>query len=694
MLSGLPVELLWDVVAKSSFSLGQYCILIATCHEIRSRMLGTATVLDFQLPCSFSDEQPALAPIVPSAQAVSALVGPCRNLKELKFSPDYGLTGCGKDTEIWSKWVTPAFSGHDCLRVLHMPPFFRGWSDSALVGILSLIGSSLEELYLGDASHPSDHVSDPQHLMVAIGVRCPKLRVLEMHSADSPTEIAVLAPLCPRLERLVIKTGSCAFLEAFPGLCSFSDLNGLSMTRLDTATDSLHAMLLDAPAALSEFHCSRLPGDLDHLPALLSATPTVSIPMALLAEEADPVSALLDMPQIKHLRLQRPFQDPDELEELEEDCCQLAKGQLTALVGRLESFSIEHYQITPILSTLQLHGPTLRTLDLGVLFVEGECALDCPCLTTLIWGARHPKPLHLHCPALRTLRLANLDTICLPQPSDALPALERLVVTYERMTRHSPYLLRLAQCFPALRSLAVTTMDAGALEMCLANPPPSLVKLDWNVKVTSDFEQTIRLPPQLVSLDLRVDGFVKDDVARLDLNAPGVSHLVVSSSHPLPISLDCPRLTRCTIRGDCTGLTIAPGAPLRELSLTCDRLPTDGLEGSLRRFASTLRAVNLEVNASKYRLINPEIFGAMPHLASLSLKQVLPTGPLRCPHLVKLCLTDRSGHAQEISLKCPVLEELHLLPSLSWKRITVGPMPYLLRWDMPFRFFSIVRKTS
>ncbi|KAJ4457504.1 hypothetical protein PAPYR_6980 [Paratrimastix pyriformis] len=195
LLLRLPSELLPGIVEASASPLRTYIQLLSLCRVTRTATRGTPRELSFF--CD-DDADPLIDEVmVPTPDALAALVGPCKTLAKLTLP-------CGDVLPLWRRgkeaacapWVSEAFSGHGQLTVLTAPS-----ASAARVFMATLPGivghlPGLEQLHLGGPDKstvttrhiplgPEDSVfwadslrKSFRSLMAALGRSCPRLRVL------------------------------------------------------------------------------------------------------------------------------------------------------------------------------------------------------------------------------------------------------------------------------------------------------------------------------------------------------------------------------------------------------------------------------------------------------------------------------------------------------------------------------------
>ncbi|KAJ4457457.1 hypothetical protein PAPYR_7044 [Paratrimastix pyriformis] len=203
----LPPDLLPILVELSDAPLQTYTRLLGLCHATRTAVRGAPRELAF-----FSDdgggpddgegEDPLIGQVTtPTADALAALVGPCKGLVKLTLDLETLPGHWGRDA---AAWVDEAFAGHSRLAVLEVTPSSHATIMSAVTRIVGHL-DGLEEIRLllraeSRASDSWEPFAGP--LLAALGRSCPRLRLLHMDlRAYFPgAALQGLAPIAGTLE--------------------------------------------------------------------------------------------------------------------------------------------------------------------------------------------------------------------------------------------------------------------------------------------------------------------------------------------------------------------------------------------------------------------------------------------------------------------------------------------------------------
>ncbi|KAJ4454735.1 hypothetical protein PAPYR_10497 [Paratrimastix pyriformis] len=192
----LPPELILNIIEMSSTPIQACCVFLAMNHSIRAMLQHAVTSLDFDLPVEISDDHSPWRP-VPTALALSALVGSCCSLKELSLPAMRAMTGSLTSPG----WVDRAFDPHRAsLRYLCVRSV-DGLTQETLCQIVGRLGA-LETLILGEPDGASLNWQFVDPLLATLGRgSCPQLRRLEIHTyCPAMMDYRLLMDCCPLLE--------------------------------------------------------------------------------------------------------------------------------------------------------------------------------------------------------------------------------------------------------------------------------------------------------------------------------------------------------------------------------------------------------------------------------------------------------------------------------------------------------------
>ncbi|KAJ4454516.1 hypothetical protein PAPYR_10737 [Paratrimastix pyriformis] len=674
----LPPELLRAIVEASSCPLHVYLQLVGLSHAIREGLRGTLRELSI-VP------DPALALI--TADALAAILGPCKRLEKLTFDADAAGRGAFDPHKYWCVatlgWVDEAFGGHTQLAALLMPSTPR--CELVVERILSHL-PGLVELTL------SYGLPANTNLLQAISHSCPGLQVLRCHFLDdrAATDFAALAPLSGVLKELQFwgVTKSESSLAAFVG--SLSALTSLELpTRvhcpLEPIASHLTSLRMPNPPlveglcrleALSIWGCPSLAPVTRLLAANRATLRRLSVSVTRLSPEEvqSLMASLCALPHLTDLSLEAPALPPP------------------VLVDRLEHLYI-HF--VGDLAHVRLASSRLQQLDATFLQATSRLEVSCPALVGLnLTRCTHPCPTVLHCPRLRTLRMVarNLDgSVVAPMPD--LEVVEAHGI-HEIVWEDPAWLLAGSSAPRRLRELNgngihLTRPDLLA-GLCACG---SLVRLAWlrlDVTRFPTHPLVLRLPGQLTHIRLVIEK--KGDCANvgrdvddededeeeeddddgrpvaldLQVEAPGLLdfHLTIEGSLPSARVrlLNCRHLVRLRL------WTYGPAALQVDEDAMQPRciclegpLKMAGLLSLLTRHGARLREVTIvrSFPAADYALRMMEALSGLPRLTSLllSLAQAWGAVSLACPQLRQLTLFE-FGDVSEVALACPLLERL------------------------------------
>ncbi|KAJ4457767.1 hypothetical protein PAPYR_6698 [Paratrimastix pyriformis] len=207
LLALLPLELLQRIMETSQDPTQAYIQLLSLSHGIRTSVWGTPRELSFV--DDDHDDDAASAPRL-TADALAALLGPCKSLVKLSFgfslySFPPTVFGCGRTEAAFAGWVDEAFGSHGLLEVLEN---FPTTLEPIILRILLHL-SGLLELRVGRMS---------DNLLPAIARCCPRLQMLQLDDLgvrEAP-DITALEPLNGSLQHLILRRTFSA-LDAFVG---------------------------------------------------------------------------------------------------------------------------------------------------------------------------------------------------------------------------------------------------------------------------------------------------------------------------------------------------------------------------------------------------------------------------------------------------------------------------------------------
>ncbi|KAJ4459120.1 hypothetical protein PAPYR_4918 [Paratrimastix pyriformis] len=666
----LPPDLLMCIVGRSLLT---YIQLLSLSHGVRLRVRGTLRELSFDCDRELGHGSPK-----PTADALAALVGPCKSLAKLFFRPDDSsleptIFGCGRTEATCAGWVDEAFGGHDLLTVLE---FFPTTSESAIELILLRLPGLLE-LRLGRDTQISTH------LLATIARSCPHLQVLRSNSAIStnPLDVTALTPLSSSLRQF-----RCRYIPPSAHLDAF--VSGLS------AVGTVHIRRC-RPAALEPLgaHLTRLsitdlgakeeelPGPwlsrLEHLS--LRDCPTFSVPL----------SRLLAANQATLQRLKLTINRPDaaglaalwasldampQLTHLELTYGELPQGAMTALppalLGRLEHLTLTG-SLASAPGSLCIASGRLKCLALWG--AAAALSLDCPALVELRLPSLHTDQLTLKCPRLRLVESLPAWFMGFATP---MPDLESASFLTDPIWLHD-----LLAGSPRLRSLQMRVSRPDVLaELCCPCACESLavIYLELDVAELPKKPLVLRLPGRLETLWLslsRHDAEDSDDdewcpkapLVDLHVEAPGLRFLDLDRSESeLRMRLECPALTTLSLAlggglygPQITSLELDERTQLRSLALR-DYCEPANLLGLLARHG--VRLHHLALASAAAACAWPQLaaaLGGLPRLTSLELGLGHAPSPLSlaCPQLRTLNLKGMIER-HKVVLACPLLEAL------------------------------------
>ncbi|KAJ4462534.1 hypothetical protein PAPYR_506 [Paratrimastix pyriformis] len=661
----LPPDLLPCIVERSNRPLQTYMQLLGLSRAIRQAVRGFPREMSF-------DETFGYEPLIPPADAVAALIGPCKGLTKLKFrsvgAPYCSTYGCGRTEAACAGWVDEAFGGHDRLAVLEYLPTF----EEPVIARILLRLPGLLELHFG-------HVDLSWGLAEIVARSCPHLESLRGDSINDDLYIPNLAPLAGSLRCLK----SPQYLFSPQGVETMSRLTALGTVYLTcfeaTALMPIAAHLTRLNVALNEdeWDDAMLPGPwLSHLerfklredsirftPRLagfLAANRATLQRLRLWLKELDAaglaalVATLNDLPRLTHLQLLT-----DTLPAEVDINTALIPGLPSGLEHLNLSFCCEGEPTPPLYIT----SHQLKCLHLhGIMHALGEVSLDCPALVEL----RLPTvvdALTLKCPRLRELHDPPVWFDCFSVP---MPDLET-VVAWVHDPVWWPHLLTLS---PHLRRLSLVGVRPCLLPMLCAGT--ALVDLSLSL---ARFLQplpnplVLRLPGRLETL-LLLDLGNGSSPLDLTVEAPGLRRMqIITRSSDFECRLRCPclasficadltdaSLTNKASRCQITALELDDRARLRRLAIE-GHCKTNTLLDLLEQHQGLRHVLLYAPEAASDWPRLAAALGGLPRLANLQLNIRNAPSPisLACPQLRILRLDGADGD-QKVVLTSPLLE--------------------------------------
>ncbi|KAJ4455976.1 hypothetical protein PAPYR_8938 [Paratrimastix pyriformis] len=698
----LPRELLLAVIDAAPFQLQVYCQLIGLTHGIRTAIRGAPRELSFMGPEPLldnheydrfnSEDEYCLAPCLP-ADALAAIVGPCKGLVRLTLPPHNrhhpSVVGCGlplvdDEDEDERCWVDEAFEDHTQLAYLKIPGAGTFWP--AIWRILFYL-PGLEEFHFLEA-RPLE-----VGMFQALATFCPKLRVLhltqDVQISRLGLDFMVLAPLSGTLKELIIPD---VYLDGNSPGSLVSRLH--SLERLEVGGWDTADRLRPVAQHLTQFRTH------DHIDCLDEAAYRDTLRSLSLSS--------LTGPSPDRGFLAAPLGGLTHLTCLELALSHVGDCPLSTVLAALPPGLLENQ-----LECLSLRGisdpkehacavssRTLRKLELDF-SLSGSCTLTlaCPALENLSLpyaGDSNPYELVMDCPHLRSLTSLNgqnLDRIAsMPELVDVSGHWLRLGPAWlAQVGTRAPrmrYLSQLVLSVPAQLSFFMSDLTASqaVLTQIFAGCPSltTLQSIDLHFPSTTDSPAVVlRLPEQLEALDGRVSFEGPQGPAELRVEAPGLRALRLEVPPRVQLTLACPALVALLVPAQgASSFALAEGTdpPLRSLCLerlsrwaSWEPMPssllavlTASLLAILTRHGSHLQCVSLS-SKRLYPEAWPEVaaaLGRLPRLVSLTLYGI-PSADmvLACPRLSHLTIHTASDDKDAVKLRslvldCPHLEEL------------------------------------
>ncbi|KAJ4457538.1 hypothetical protein PAPYR_7016 [Paratrimastix pyriformis] len=711
ILSRLPSDLLLAIIDASESQLRVYIQLLSLSHSIRHVVRGLPRDLSFEdldddiieIETETDDD----SQYIPTADALAALIGPCKDLESLRLP---ALFGCGCAEIVYTPWVDEAFAGHRRLASLHLP------GAESLMPAMERIVGHLPGLV---ALHLETYGPLAAGFVAALGRSCPNLQFLHLagplgaiDACDFATSLAPLASTLRGLEIQVLSPGNLIMnrLEALLGRLTALEWLRLPrcpaqpiLTRL--APRLTHFSLFkDPPAAhpkpvdddwstmgFGRLECLRVTRR--HLPAAIPQLLTQSGATlhSLILPQAPPSLDML--PHLTELDLSQSDLYLVALVGLHPS---LVSDQLVSLAIHLANSYHDHR------APVYIESRSLRRLDLSCPYVpvQQPVTLSCPALEDLrLPGMPDGTVLTLACPRLR--RLEGLSPKGLAAASAPMPELEVVAGTQTGAEQHlwraqllagSPRLRQLSQLFvlgpPALEALwDFPRLTRLAVTLGLQNPyrdslllhqlPAHLRRLELDVWMHT----AQKLPPKL----LRLDG-------------PGLRCLVLRGFAAVGrIVLRCPALVALHLRQLSATTSFAfdgTPPPLRWLSIRgeCPALEAASLVDCLARCGARLRHVALPPFTPAFRQAWPQLeaaLGRLPRLETLDIEDQQPAEhlALSCPRLRRFAIALPSLLPQQgtvalprsVVIESPLLEELRVPFTPALERFELPGRPRFLR---------------
>ncbi|KAJ4462583.1 hypothetical protein PAPYR_564 [Paratrimastix pyriformis] len=653
---GLPSDLLLRIVEISDRPLQTYIQLLSLSHIVRLNIRGIPRELSFD-----DDHKLGFPDPKPTADALAALIGPCKTLAKLSFRSDGSpfhpnVYGCGRTEAACAGWVDEAFGGHDRLAVLeYLPTTCEPVIERILLRLPGLVALRLSK---------STPIST--HLLTAIARSCPRLQALrsDCDRIAAQADVTALAPLAGSLQQFRFRhIPASARLDAF-----VSDLRAVSTLHLHRCR----------PAALEPLaaHLTRLSIDLTE-PEELEEDGSIA---CRYGSDDDDDEATLPGPWLARLeRLSlggcRTFAAP--LVRL------LAANQATLRRLKLEIIKLEApgpasmlvaLDGLPRLTHLELICRGLHHRDADLTAALSPALLDR--LERLTLGLHDalsyaPHPIRItsgRLICLRLQRLARVESISLDCPALAELHLPRLITSHH-LRMNCPR-LRMVRDLPAwFTEFTVPMPDLWSGSMPHMLPVLCACASLVNMYLNLDMVQlpnplVLRLPgPSLESLQL--SHRKASAPFELQVEAPGLRSLFVGSTS-LGIRLKCPSLVTLRVMlggsddgGHLTSLELDDRTRLRSLTIhgTCETASLLGVLG--QPHGVRLHHVGLRSPAERAWPQLAAALGMLPRLASLELDLTNAPSPLSlaCPQL-RTFTVHELVQEHKLVLTCPLLETL------------------------------------
>ncbi|KAJ4454812.1 hypothetical protein PAPYR_10375 [Paratrimastix pyriformis] len=673
----LPPELLRAIVeAAPNPSASCYILLLSLSHSIRTRIRGTPREL------SFDEPNWLLSDITPTAEALAALVGPCKALDKLSFPfPTKWWDLSARDNP---GWVEETFGGHAQLAVLALPCLSEGDVGRILCLLPGLVELSIDMNFDMNT-----------HVLTILAHSCPGLRVLKC-SVLRTTHLAALAPLLGGLERLELQLHPIPNLRVLTALvCNLSSVSILKLPYCPPAalgSVASHLTSLKLSNNLSELD---LPGPwfcrLETLSLRLCYPSSFSVPLARLlastqatlhsltlklelqavwAPPLGPAAPPAGHPEVPPLMAAlRAMPHLTRLHLIMLTGCSIS-ALPPDLLDRLERLNVVFGKAEP--DPVRIVSRRLRRLCLEVeMGPTSDLALNCPALEDL--DLSEMARCHLtsvQCPRLRTIRAAlSADGLL----SHNLPDLDMDERPRIRCWTDPDWLTGMPQ-LRVLSYVRLTQPDLVA-RLCASESLIHLEELHLDVTRLPN-PLILRLPGQLERLDLHIereDQPVEGSLSAFDLQvaARGLLGFSLTFDDVLPAAsrllLNCPSLVSLDLKSPAALFSVqvdeeeAGTQAMQPRKLTVDGLEAASLLGLLTRHGARLCHFRL------WRLLAanedwPQLMGALSEMPRLTKLYMRVSGAvsnlsLSCPQLQELTVSDLRDELKVV-LACPRLKDV------------------------------------
>ncbi|KAJ4455006.1 hypothetical protein PAPYR_10134 [Paratrimastix pyriformis] len=656
----LPPELLLAIVEASPDPLRTYISLMRLSHAIRTTIRGAPHELSFEEPDHDLAECSEGASPVLTADALAALVGPCKGLIKLTLpartlpNATPPLVGCGLDDAACLPWVREAFAGHSQLAVLHVP-----WAEPlcwAIQHILPLL-PGLEELHFLEALNDT--------IQEVLAQSCPRLRALHFSSHPEMTseprfDFNALRPLWRTLRELDIETPDAVALESL--MLLYPNLEHLTLRSCKDRCIAHRSPPLEVAGScglrsLSLLHNGRTVYPIAVAAQLLARLPTLQTVELVVDESPRPLLApLLRLSHLTSLRLCFEGVPPAS-----------ALDGFWPLVDRLDRLSLEGWRIA---SPVSITSSRLRNLSIST---SAPLTLACPALEVLALPAFGDHPLVLDCPRLRSIAV-GVSTVDM-RISAAMPNLtricgpENLAVEDTSDDEEFPETAWLPQLLDAASPSSLRHLSG----VCITEPATldrlwalnSLTRLEARLDV--DTLTDLHLPGHIQFLVVFVILHECEPFRQVSLEAQGLRTLALANSSswapPVLLALRCPALVSLNLKIRSlavVGLEAGSSPPLCRLTIAAGPdLSNGSLLDALLRHGHQLQHVALVdcsgINTQRAWSSLKCALEELPRLASLELTVPDQDLELGCSDLRRLVVV---GRLSSLALNCPLLEEL------------------------------------
>ncbi|KAJ4461480.1 hypothetical protein PAPYR_2056 [Paratrimastix pyriformis] len=595
----LPPEIFLHILGFAPCSGQFYAAMLALNHDNRTRLRGAPLHLSFRDSSSVSSEDALL----PTAEALAALIGPCKMLQSLELAFPRALVGCGRAENQFTPWIDAAFSDHLALESLRIPSA-SGLSNPALNRILG----HLPHLTLLDIGCLQRLISDRTHLSVPKRLRrlcllgdplpsvsppLPSLPPSPSPSEQNPSSVLVSLTLD-------VNTESAFGLLEPPGPslreCHLIGRTAESSWAFLASSSSVRMSCLQSvDLTLRNQDC------LARLSALLAQSLTELDHVGLTFQRCSVVPVLPWLRKLPHLRSLTLREDPDpvfrpcpDIPFLWDDPAE----DLTAILGQVVECALEMPTFLPEMypSSWTLHSQTLR--QLSVVGYRQTLILYTPALRHLEFlpnSPGQPSVVMLACPALESLTLSNLahSIITTLSSLDHLTALRAWACDW-------PATGQPTEC-SLMRRSALTTLDTcpvvgvDSLHRLLCGPGVDhlvMAKLCLWTAAASDAPIVLPLGTSLRHLELQL-------AQRHDVTITSATLQVLGlSGHPGRVRVGCPELRKLSLLGALQLTVEAPCDQLRCLQIgtaTSPGLPPADLLPLLTNAGTRLVSLDLAI---------------------------------------------------------------------------------------------------